>query len=1027
MSPSRHAFVALALPLFLLCACEPSMEVGPPDLAGDPLASWYPELPPEGGPAVAAAGRLTVENMAAERVPGPASQGLVGDYFLRNDRIKVVVQAPGRFNGVLPYGGNLIDADRIASPAGDQIGEVGLVLQLGRTVDFQAAQVVRDGSKGGPAVLRFVGRDVADTYFNITGLGGLTRAIRDDLRAFVDLGLIVAVTYVLEPGADAVQIHWSFYNPGDTPTNAGGVATTHGALVDTGADIELFHPYVGYGEGSFTDIVNLQGAPGTEYGALQGSGITYGLLPRYADPMTRGASIAIAGIVVELFEQAALGNIIGDKGQTLVLPAGGGARRRMDFVLGTDVADIEARTRAAKGEETVALSGTVTTKAGTPVAGARIAVDDAVAKAPYTVVTTMTSDAAGHYTARLRPGSYRLQAEADGFFRGPIQDITLAAGGADPKPALVLEDRAEIRYRVRDRAGASIPAKIVVVGRPPAVPDRRFRDIGADHLPLGVAAWLTSREGDSARGTRYDHPITLPAGRYRVVVGRGPEWSRFEQVVDLTAAGVMLDVTLDRVLDTHGYVASDFHQHTYWSPDAPVPPEDRVVGYLAEGIELCSTTEHDVHFDFAPLVAKLAAEELLDTMVGIEVTPFDYGHFIAWPLPVDPLAPNGGAFDWGKSPSTGQRVPPGEIFRGLRTQGAQIVQMCHPRVEPGADEMGGFQANFERAGVTYDFAARTFGGSAKLQPLQALELGLPDGAELFSPDFDALEVANGASSFNNLNGHPRISPITENTMRDWMNFLSFGFTPTAIGDSDSHQWFSSPPGISRSLVRVPDDSSDGIRGGVAEAVVATVKGKGSTPRDVVVTNGPMLAFTVDAAGIGQTVRPQGKTIHIEARAQATSWAPIDTIEIYANATFDQPAPKGSLPGELVPVLCFTSRAVPLPTCKRALGGARALVITDVMVAPGVVRHEAVAMADVDPAALIRDQRKGARGEDLWLIALGTGDRGLFPTIPGGVAQDAQIDRLVEGTAPEIGVPALVFTNPVFVDADGGGWRAPFAP
>ncbi|MGZ3427515.1 MAG: hypothetical protein ACXVCV_12745, partial [Polyangia bacterium] len=126
-----------------------------------------PSLPPEGGAAIATAGRLDAANYDAERVPGPASQGLVGDYFMRNDKVRIVVQAPNRAIGPCPFGGNVIDADRVAQPAGDQLGEVSAFLQLGRTFAFDRAEVVRDGSKGGPAVLRFFGHDAKNDFIDV--------------------------------------------------------------------------------------------------------------------------------------------------------------------------------------------------------------------------------------------------------------------------------------------------------------------------------------------------------------------------------------------------------------------------------------------------------------------------------------------------------------------------------------------------------------------------------------------------------------------------------------------------------------------------------------------------------------------------------------------------------------------------------------------------------------------------------------------------------------------------------------------
>jgi len=66
-------------------------------------------------------------------------------------------------------------------------------------------------------------------------------------------------------------------------------------------------------------------------------------------------------------------------------------------------------------------------------------------------------------------------------------------------------------------------------------------------------SWAHSRTGDGSRDDRWNHPIEVAPGRYRVVVTRGPEWSRFESVVDVTAAGVDVAAVLDHSTPTPGY------------------------------------------------------------------------------------------------------------------------------------------------------------------------------------------------------------------------------------------------------------------------------------------------------------------------------------------------------------------------------------------------------------------------------------------------------------------------------------------
>jgi hypothetical protein len=80
-------------------------------------------------------------------------------------------------------------------------------------------------------------------------------------------------------------------------------------------------------------------------------------------------------------------------------------------------------------------------------------------------------------------------------------------------------------------------------------------------------------------------------------------------------------------------------------------------------------------------------------------------------------------------------------------------------------------------------------------------------------------------------------------------------------------------------------------------------------------------------------------------------------------------------------------------------------------------------------------RAGATGKDAWLVFRARGDRGIFPIlIKGDTITDTTMPALLTGDLQAIGtaldgrgVPATAVTAPVFVDFDGGGYRAPFAP
>lgn len=989
MSYVRNMRVTFAVTLLALGGCH-----------GNPLDDALPTLPPTGGPAVAAAGRLDAANYDRERVAGPASQGLVGDYFMRNDKVRFVVQAPGRAIGPCPFGGNVIDADRVAAPAGDQLGEVSAFLQLGRTLEFDRAEIVRDGKKGGPAVLRFWGHDSKNVYLNLVGLGGFALAVQDDYRADVDLKLQAAVTYILMPGESKLRVVYTMYNGSGADEK-----TTWGTLTDTGAQIEVFHAPGGFGEADISDLLN-GGAPPAPYAALLGRGITYGLVP----VGTTGAPFPVAGVDVEVWGVGALGDALGPTGQSLAFKKNGTATRELELVVGSDVADVTAQALVLGGAKVTPFSGTTEPNA-------RVLVSDGNGGA----VTVAVAGSDGKFAGALPDGDYTAQAEGGGWRRSTSQPLSLH--GAAATVALDVAPLAPLTYTIHDAAGAPIPGKISIVGVPPNAPDRRFRDTTKEVLQRGIVLTQHSRVGDSSVGDQWDHPLALAPGHYRVVVSRGPEWSRWEQVIDLSssgASGLRVDAVLDHVAPTPGYVACDFHQHSHKSPDSPVPPEDRLLSYLADGVEFISSSEHDVHFDYAPLIDALGVRGLIDSAVGVETTPWDYGHFIGWPLAVDANSPNGGALDWSKD-AHGFYLAPADIFAGLRSLGARVVQVNHPRAAAGS--FSNFQQNFDRAGLSFDFGARTFGGNVSAAPLSAAFLGLADGAPLFSDKFDSVEVYNGFHIV--AAADERSDVLAETNLRDWMNFLSFGFTPTAVGDSDSHQWYSVPSGLPRTLVAVPDDSPAAIQAGVADAVAATVSG--ADARDVVVSNAPFVQLTVDGAGIGRMATHPSGPLAIHVAVTTPSWAPVDTVEVFANATFDVPLPKGTMPSPLVPALCFTSRATPSARCAMALGGARPMTITTTPSGTGSKLSIVVDVNDVTPDQLLARQRAGARGRDLWLVARATGSVALFPVIPQAIDPTVAVADLVAGKLAGVGVPALAFTNPVFVDVDGGGWRGPFAP
>src|SRR5262249_16951976 len=154
-----------------------------------------------------------------------------------NEQVRFVIQAPGRTIGVVPPGGNVVDAALIdaggAQLTPDHFGELSLLYKLGRTCDHQRLEIVRAGGGGGAAGGAARGRTIANDYINLKGVPAIP--IDNIADPDVDDGLDCATTYVLAPGATTLQVYWTLYN-GSKDRARGPM----GALADTGGSVDVW-------------------------------------------------------------------------------------------------------------------------------------------------------------------------------------------------------------------------------------------------------------------------------------------------------------------------------------------------------------------------------------------------------------------------------------------------------------------------------------------------------------------------------------------------------------------------------------------------------------------------------------------------------------------------------------------------------------------------------------------------------------------------------------------------------------------
>ncbi|MFN7956184.1 MAG: CehA/McbA family metallohydrolase [bacterium] len=945
-------------------------------------------------------------------VGGPQARGCVGDYVLYNDLIRVVIEdvtptdGGGRSvrsaYGAHVYGGNIIDGDLQRGPGDpdrDSFEVVAPLINVESTPNYTSATVVNDGSDGSPAVVRFEGvDDVFDTQ-NLSSLivflgGGLFSlpAQYDDH----DLPIEIATEYSLAPGENFVRITTTIKNDGATD-----LGIPIGDWVNGGGEGEIFFPGLGYGGTSGSGMLVRFDA---DYMAWVASGptmagVSYGYIPD-----AQGGNDAVSNSGLNIFlHDASIFDLIFGATPHFVVPAGGTNSYSRRFVIGNgDTTPVSSVRDRQLGIPFGTVEGFV--RAGAqPVAGARVSVVTLLGDLfqSVKVVAGLETDADGHYIGTVPAGVYSLVVNADGYpapagltLNVPVDGTGVAYNEHDLAPAGTLE------VSVVDESNAPIAAKVSVVGIDPSPSTTAnldllgfitstggiFRNDG-DLLPRGVSAVrFAGVDGHVAA-------FPIEPGDYQVVVSHGPEYDVDRQTVTVAPGSPLLvSATVRRVLDTTGFVSSDFHQHQQASYDAGASDPDRILTNLAEGLDFFVSTDHDFVSDLTPSIAAAGASSVIGYAKGAEVTPSDYGHINPWPLVPNPSTRNMGAFDWSRGEVPGTDFPalghysraPGEIYAALHAlppSGPRVVQINHLNsLQMGTFEALGIDTGSVPPSSAFDPAA------FRLDPASG---------NLFDPGFDAMEIWIGS-------GNGEIAELTDQNLGDWFNLMNQGLVKTATCDSDSHVAATTQVGEPRNWVASSTDAPASID---ADEIAASVLGGRS-----VCSNGPFVTASITAASTGESAglglgasriasTSDGQaTLHVE--VQAAPWADFDTIEVYVSTVPSGVDADGNAatPPEY--------RVAPTLT----LHAGADFSITSVPV-NGSSRNEASVSVPLSVGST-----------DKWVVVIVKGTTGssrtLFPILPSNIDANQTLADLFVNDPAEPGVRALAFTNPLFVDANG---------
>ncbi|MEQ8274613.1 MAG: CehA/McbA family metallohydrolase [Deltaproteobacteria bacterium] len=597
------------------------------------------------GPGEVRGGVIT---QASELLPGLTARGRVGDFKLYNDRIGVVIAAAGSSRGYHPYGGVLLDADRMTptGPAGHSaFGEVIAALDL-VVLRADAVEVVADGRDGEAAVVRVTGGSDVMPLFDAL-LSGLFTPRAYDLEWTLD--------YVLEPGADHLRLDYRVKNLERETADFG--LRISAFMFGDGAD-----PFV---QGHGFDVPG-GGVTAPYYGAIgEDVSYLYGAADTNLNLLVTEAGVVVTGhgdgfdvIARDVFSYSHI-LVIGDG----------------------DLSNTQELWRKAVAAEASDLvTGEVVDAAGRPVVGARVhaAFDDRgdTDYASYTV-----TDEAGAFSLRLDPGAYRIVASTDA---GLVSASELMTTGGPQTVRLEVPVPGGVRYSVKDDAGTQLPVKISVQ-----------RDSEAlESLP---ARYGVTRGNRNLFAIEFAHTgegtLALPAGDYTLTFSRGNEYEVEARTVTVTEDMTTdVEVTLARSVDTPGWMSTDTHIHAQLSPDSPDLYPFKVRTMVVEGLELPISTEHEAIGDFNPAIRELGLERWMQGVTGSEVTTFTYGHFNAYPMTPDFSRPGNGRVDW-------YGLKPADTFAAIRENPAEpFIQVNHPR----SPSIGGY---FSAMGLAQDSGA----------------------------------------------------------------------------------------------------------------------------------------------------------------------------------------------------------------------------------------------------------------------------------------------------------------------------------
>ncbi len=946
-----------------------------------------------------------------------------GDIYVETQKIRAVIQSPSREIGPFTYGGNLIDVDIKRGDGNfyDVLGEENLFVFLGHTLKPKKVGLFRDN-----VVVAYGELDILD-FINAQGLVDiLGRYVPGFSLPFKidEVKTLRAEKYFVFSDDRWIKVIDVLCNTSDNEIPYFFFAD----LIDSGGYGEFFipsSPLKGYGYSS-PDLPFGLGLFQARFLSFVSEELdsSYGIFPSSEDNIALIVS-GVAAIAYSILEKndpisTLIGVIRGTSEKFITIKPKDCVYNEKYFIVGnSSLSSLTDEFFKLKGKKenlkVFSVSGRVKVGSSDILPGkVRISIFDQNKQ----IITSATSDIYGKFSVLLPEGKYTFVAEAKYSQISERIDVDVNSDKSDV--LLTLKEPSKVSVEVVEVGSSeqNIPAKISFVcvagcpkkyciGQSCEFPSSSFRDVTLDPLPNDVQEVVFSANGKPV-------DVYIPAGKYKVVVSRGMEYSRDEIEIDLKPGeSKSIKAYLYRVADAKGWMSADTHVHAVNSPDSPVSLVDRVITFAAEGVDVIISTDHDWLTDYEPAIKLVGIQNFLASLVGQEITTFSYGHFNSYPLKYDVKGPSGGAFDWAEKYDRFEKyginqsekenyrflrsLHPREIFKGARlmkpdTFKRNVVQINHPR--------SGGMGYFDSIGLDTRSLKTSFDPCKHriFPPAQrcggATELGIDDTG-LFVP-LDILKDLNSLERFDAIEVYNSYSEITA-VINDWFSFLNHGVHITAVGCSDTHKKISDISGIGRTFVWIGDkDDPESFRQSVDiqnTFVDNLADGK------VFVSNGIILETFKICGFVGSSescvemgfsnIKRLSPPFRLILVVKSADWVDFDTIRIFTN-----------------------SSGTAAQSGRKVVGFPKS--VSELTISPSI-KEIRIGDRSFNQKYFELDIPISPPQADFWVVSVVecqkcSGDKNpMFPVIPNK------------------NVKPIMITNPIYVDFDGDGRFSPSSP